>query len=77
MDGTAADAAEEFLIAKFEKNRIMCNGMYAKAAKEWLDLKYPPSDPKSRATAATTASKSDTAKCESDLKARGVSAHHL
>ena len=51
--------------------------MYAKAVKEWLDLKYPPSDPKSRATAATTAAKADRAKCEVDLADRGVSAHDL
>ena len=71
VDGTAADAADEWWSAKLEANRLICNDMYAKAANDWLDLKYPPSDPKSRATAATTASKSGKAKCESDLKARG------
>ena len=77
VDGTAADAADEFWIAKLEKNRLICNDMYAKGAKEFLDLKYPLSDPKSKVTAATTAAKADRAKCEVDLADRGVSAHDL
>ena len=77
VDGTAADAADEWWSAKLEANRLICNDMYAKGAKEFLDLKYPLSDPKSKVTAATTAAKADRASHEQDLKARGVSAHHL
>ena len=71
------DGADEWWSANLAANRLICNDMYAKAAKDWLDLKYPPSDPKSKVSAATTAAKADRASHEQDLKARGVSAHHL
>lgn len=77
VGGTAVDGADEWWSANLAANRLICNDMYAKGAKEFLDLKYPLSDPKSKVTAATTAAKADRASHEQDLKARGVSAHHL
>ena len=77
VGGTAVDDADEWWSANLANNRLICNDMYAKGAKEFLDLKYPLSDPKSKVTAATTAAKADRAKCEVDLADRGVSAHDL
>ena len=40
VGGTAVDDADKWWSAKLTANRPICNDMYAKAAKDWLDLKY-------------------------------------